>query len=114
MDRQLLDQASTALVPLSIEGQTVYLEVQDLGPRESAPGDEVEISGRRPSLEQVLDGLMGLARAMGAKLALSDASKVSVQFGCEFALESGTFVAVIGKASAKSTFSVGLEWTRPQ
>jgi hypothetical protein len=41
------------------------------------------------------------------------AHKVSVEFGCEFAVESGGFIAVIGKASAKSTFTVGLEWTKP-
>jgi hypothetical protein len=35
------------------------------------------------------------------------------RFGCEFALESGSFVAVVGKASAASTFSVELEWDKP-
>jgi hypothetical protein len=110
---ELVDETATALVPLDVEGQSVYLEVRALGPAGAEVGDEEEISGRRPSLDQVLDGLMGLARAMGAKLQQSDASTVTVQFGCEVALETGTFVAVIGKASTKSTFTVGLEWTKP-
>jgi len=108
----LVDRTATALVPLDVEGQVVYLEVRELGSPAPESGDEKEIFGRRLCLDQVLDGLLGLARAMGAKLQQSDASKVSVQFGCEVALETGTFVAVIGKASTKSTFTVGLEWTR--
>ncbi|MFI6251705.1 CU044_2847 family protein [Streptomyces sp. NPDC051016] len=101
------------LIPLDVEGQTVYVAVQALELTATGPGVESEIASRRPTLEQALDGLMGLARAMGARLQESNASKVTVQFGCEFALESGTFVAVVGKASARSTFAVGLEWERP-
>jgi hypothetical protein len=35
------------------------------------------------------------------------------EFGCEFAVESGTLVAVVGKASGRSAFKVGLEWSAP-
>lgn len=98
------------LVPLQVEGQLVYLSAQELGPPR---GEEDEIAWRPPTLEQALDGLMGVARAMGARLQQSDASKVTVEFGCEFAVESGAFVAVIGKASGRSAFKVALEWTAP-
>ena len=43
----------------------------------------------------------------------TDASKVSVQFGCEVLVESGQFVAVIGRASSKAAITVGLEWDKP-
>jgi hypothetical protein len=99
------------LVPLSVDGQVVYLTAR-LAPGAVRPGEEGEISSRRPTLEQALDGLTGIARTLGARLRDSDADKMNVEFGCEFALESGSFVAVIGKASAKSTFKVGLEWSK--
>ncbi|SOE08029.1 CU044_2847 family protein [Streptomyces sp. Ag109_G2-15] len=113
--QQSSQEGTETLVPLTVEGQTVYLSVRSLGPGAGypAPGEESDISARRPTLEQALDGLMCLARAMGARLQQSGASKAIVQFGCEFALESGTFVAVVGKATAKSTFTVGLEWEKP-
>jgi len=106
------NHVATALVPLEVGEHAVYLEVRELGEAELPAGEEREIFGGRPSLDQVLDGLTGLARAMGARLQQSDASTVRVQFGCEVALETGMFVAVIGKASARSTFTVALEWNK--
>ncbi|MFG1710898.1 CU044_2847 family protein [Nonomuraea sp. M3C6] len=96
-------------VPVMVEGLRVYVEVREL----DAPGEERPIGIRPPTLEQALDGLMGVAKAMGARLRETGAGKASVEFGCEFALESGSLVAVIGKASGKSTFKVALEWTNP-
>lgn len=93
-------------VPVDVDGQRVYVWVEEVG-----GGEEQEIALRKPSLDQALDGLMGVVRAMGGRLRSTDASKVSVEFACEFAVESGAFVAVIGKASGKSTFKVALEWT---
>ncbi|MFI1106669.1 CU044_2847 family protein [Streptomyces physcomitrii] len=43
----------------------------------------------------------------------SEASKVTREFGCDMALESGALIAAIGKASAKSAFKVTLEWEKP-
>lgn len=105
------DNWREVLIPIDVDGQSVYLAVESTDERR--PGEESEISSRRPSLEQALDGLTAIARAMGARLRQSDATRVGVEFGCEFALESGSFVAVVGKASAKSTFKVTLEWSRP-
>jgi hypothetical protein len=95
-------------VPLSVDGQLVYLAVERSGSHE-----EEDVGWRPPTLERGLDGLMSVARAMGARLQQSDASRAVVEFGCEFAVESGSLVAVIGKASGKSAFKVTLEWTRP-
>ena len=102
------------LVPLDVEGQRVYVWAQEL-PQTAGAAErpENEIAWRPPTLEQALDGLMGVTRAMAVRLKQSDAEKVYVEFACEFALESGSFVAVIGKASGKSAFKVGLEWTKP-
>ncbi|MER5222900.1 CU044_2847 family protein [Streptomyces flaveus] len=111
--REVLGEREAVLVPVEVEGQTVYLAVQDRGYGSGVSGRESDIAARRPSLDEALDGLMGLARAMGTRLQQTDATKVTIEFGCEFVLESGSFVAVVGKASAKSSFLVGLEWDRP-
>lgn len=102
------------LVPVDVDGHTIMLSVRPDrrgGPR--AGEWEQDIVSRRPSLEALLGDLAAFARKLGSELRNTEASKVSVEFGCEFAVESGGFVAVIGKASAKSTFTVGLEWTKP-
>jgi hypothetical protein len=47
---------------------------------------------------------------VGEQARQSTASRVTLEFGCDIALESGSLVAAIGKASAKSAFKVTLEW----
>ncbi|MFC4530598.1 CU044_2847 family protein [Sphaerisporangium dianthi] len=101
-------------VPVVVDGVRVHMEVRATGARGSdGPGQEGPIGIRTPALEEALDGLMGVAKAMGARLRETGAAKASVEFGCEFAMESGSLVAVIGKAGGKSTFKVALEWTDP-
>lgn len=101
------------LVPLTVNGQPVYLSVQRLNAASSDASSEDEIAWRTPSLEQALDGLMGVVHMMGSKLQDSGASKVSIEFGCEFVMELGGLAAVIGKTSGKSAFKVALEWAEP-
>lgn len=98
-------------VPVDVDGHKIYF----WGEAERIPeglGDEVEIGARRLSLDGVLGDLSALASKISASLQSSSASRVTIEFGCEFALESGTIVAVVGKAASKSTFKVGLDWTR--
>lgn len=98
----------------TLDGHTVMLSVRSNHAGEPAAGEwEQEIVSRRPSLQVLLGDLAAVAREVGSQLQNTGADRVSVEFGCEFAVESGGFVAVIGKASAKSTFTVGLEWGKP-
>jgi len=106
-------EGETATVPVDVDGQTVYLTVRTLNTLGAGPDHEAPIAARIPRLEDALDALTGLARTLGSRLRRSDASRVVVQFGCEFVLESGSFLAVVGKASATSTFTVELEWVGP-
>jgi hypothetical protein len=99
-------------VPIEVDGHQVYLWV-DPGSASELTGEEREISAKRPDLRGALDDLSVVAAELAQRLRSLEASSVKVEFGCEFALESGKIVAVIGKASAKSAFKVGLEWTRP-
>ncbi|MGC9538130.1 CU044_2847 family protein [Streptomyces sp. UG1] len=96
---------------MTADGQTLYLSVQRLGA--TTGGSEREIAARRPTLEEAVDSLVGVARAVGARLQQTGSAKATVEFACEFAVESGTLVAVLGKATARSTFKVALEWVAP-
>ncbi|MFG2357264.1 CU044_2847 family protein [Streptomyces sp. NPDC048521] len=69
-------------------------------------GEEQEIGWRRPRLEPVLDGLTAVARAMGTRLQQTGAPKATVEFGCDVSFDTGQFLAVVGKASSKSTWKV--------
>jgi hypothetical protein len=100
------------LVPIEFDGHDVYIAARTIKSQDSGEDvEEYQIVAREPRLERVLDGLTGFARQVVTRLQATDASKVTVQFGCEIAVESGSFVAVIGKASSKSTMTVSLEWT---
>ncbi|MFI6967115.1 CU044_2847 family protein [Streptomyces sp. NPDC050255] len=101
-----------ALVPVMAAGQTVLLSVQRRG-RQSTPEGEREIAARRLSLDEAVDSLVGIARSVGQRLQETGSTKATVEFGCEFAVESGQLVAVLGKATARSTFKVALEWAAP-
>lgn len=106
------DLGGDVLIPLSVSGEKVYLAVKQLG-TPAAAEEESEIAARRPTLDDVVGGLSAFAGELSTKLRSSDAGKITIEFGCEVAVESGRFIAVIGKASAKSTFKVALEWTKP-
>jgi len=105
------------LVAVEVGGQRIYLSARQVRPavETAAEGEELEISARRrqPRLEQLPDGLAGFAQEIAGRLQSTDASKVSVQFGCEVLVESGQFVAVIGRASSKAGITVGLERDKP-
>jgi hypothetical protein len=105
---------NVTLVPISVGGQTVYLTTRELNITSGEPRNEREIADRQPRLEKMLAGLAQFTKEVVGTLQETGASKVSVEFGCDFALESGTFIAVIGKASSKSTLKVGLEWSKPE
>jgi NTP-dependent ternary system trypsin peptidase co-occuring protein len=102
------------LVPVEIDGLTLYVAARTVnGGGAAANADEHQIGARERRLEPVLAGMAGFARQVITSMQATDASKVTVQFGCEIAVESGSFVAVIGKASAKSTVTVSVEWATP-
>lgn len=105
---------ATSLVPVEVHGHRIMLSVREVGSRRGGPADEHEIAARAPKLEQMLDGVAVFAKEIAERMQDTDASRITVEFGCEIAVESGAFIAVIGKASGKSTLTVGLEWVKPQ
>ena len=101
------------MIPLEVGGCRILLTARDVAGSVLDDGGEREISGRRrPALEQVLDGVSAFAEEVVRRVQRTDADRITVTFGCEAVLESGSLVAAIGRASASSTFTVELEWSR--
>jgi Trypsin-co-occurring domain 1 len=113
----VLEQQGTdadELMSVEFDGHTIYLAVRTVDRVDPAPHvDERQIVARERRFEDALAGIAGFAKQVVGTMQTTRASKVTVEFGCEIAVESGSFVAVIGKASAKSTMTVSLEWTGP-
>ncbi|MEU2169486.1 CU044_2847 family protein [Micromonospora chersina] len=99
------------LVPLRVDGHLVYLSSSAIGRRTTS--DEVEVASRPATLDEALAGVAAFAERVAGTLREADVTRLSVEFNCEFAVESGKFVAILGKASAKSGVKVGLEWEKP-
>ena len=99
----------TTVIPVLAGGERAYVTVRRL----DAAGDEGEIAARVPSFDEVIGKITALAGGAVDGLRATGASKVILEFGCEIGIESGQLVAIVGKASGKSTFKVGLEWSSP-
>jgi hypothetical protein len=105
-------RSAESLVRLDLGEGAVFLAARQVSTRPE-PGTEREIADYQPRLEKALTGLADFARRLAGTLEDTGAEKVAIEFGCELALESGSFVAVIGKASTNATFKVALEWVKP-
>jgi Trypsin-co-occurring domain 1 len=103
--------SAVELVPLDLDGYRIVLAAVRIG---ADAGVETEIAASLPSVETALRGASAFARRVVEEFRQSGAARVRVEFGCEIAVESGTFLAVIGKATGRSTFTVGLEWDSAQ
>jgi hypothetical protein len=107
-------ESASRLVPVYVDGLKVYVLAQEVGVPQEVPGEEHEIASRQPRLEQVVEGMAAFAKQIAGRLQETDAAKIAVEFGCDIAVESGSFIAVIGKASASSSFKVSLEWSKTE
>ena len=103
----------TLMVKIQLkDGSQLYVEGQCL-----SPGDEEEhdIAGVVPRLDQVVQAVRGFATELGAAIKESGATKTSIEVGCEIGVEAGGgLVAIIGKATGKSSLKVAMEWSAPQ
>ncbi|WP_063780881.1 CU044_2847 family protein [Nonomuraea sp. SBT364] len=104
-------ESDSVIVPVRTSaGDLVHISATPI----SAPVDgEIELSSRDDKLKDALSALSGFAGDLVETLRELETSKMTVEFGCEFAVESGSLVAFIGKGTGKSAVKVTLEWTRP-
>lgn len=108
----MLAEDDDALVPVGVDGHAIMLSVQPnrLG-KPRADGWEQDIVA---PAAVVAGGTRRSGRGgpgTGVRLQDTGACRVSVGFGCEFAVESGGFVAITGTASVASAFKWG--WSGP-
>ncbi|WP_248963372.1 CU044_2847 family protein [Sphaerisporangium perillae] len=106
------------MVRLETSGDAVlYVEARELGPA-AYDDEERELSGMSGesmaaitgAVDDVTSALGTFAGQLQSTLAKSGATKYTVEFGCEIAVETGKVVAVIGKGSATSSLKVTMEW----
>ncbi|MEU4819924.1 CU044_2847 family protein [Micromonospora aurantiaca] len=100
----------SSVVPLHVDGHLIYLTGAVLDAHQGS--DEVDVASRPLDLDEALAALTAFATKVGDRLKQADVSRLAVEFSCEFAVESGKLVAVLGKGSTKSGIKVGLEWDR--
>jgi Trypsin-co-occurring domain 1 len=96
-----------AFIPSRLaDGTIVMLEVAQV-----ASTDEVEVSSSVPNLEPIWDTVSTIANTIGAKLSQAKAKKAVVEFGIEFAAESGGLTALLVKGTGKANVKITLEWS---
>lgn len=90
-------------IVLEVEGHQVLVSVDDQAPSDE---DESPVAFRRHALEPALRGAAKVARMAADQFGEQGCTEVTVEVGLEFAVESGTLLAVLGKASSTSTLTV--------
>ena len=101
------------VIPLDLGGRRVLMVTRPSSISQVGfDDDEQEVSGRKPRLDRVIDGLSAFAEQIVNKFDTADASRVALTFGCDVVMESGNLVALVGQASATASFTIELEWTR--
>ncbi len=94
------------LVSVDIDGTRAFVSVVG-----SSGQEEVSTRGAL-DLQAAFDASAGAARKAITAVSDLEWTSAKVTLGVEFALESGSLVAVFGKANAKSSISIELEFIR--
>ena len=101
---------------LTAEQQQVYIRANIISPSNEPDAshdiyDERELAGKPHTIREALKGVNALVEDLKSQLEGLSAQRMAVEVGLEFALESGHLVAIVGKASGKSSIKVTLEWS---
>jgi len=72
--------------------------------------EEQELAGGPKSVSGALQGISALAADLKNQVGGLKPARTSIEIGLEFALESGHLVAILGKATGKSSVKLTLEW----
>jgi hypothetical protein len=97
----------TTAVPVRLsDGNTVYVEVRDLGGREKVS------DLKNLSFENVMVSIEKLGSEITGVLKRLEPQKATVELGFEIVAESGQLSALLVKGSGKANIKVSLEWTK--
>ncbi|TQJ89978.1 CU044_2847 family protein [Streptomyces sp. SLBN-31] len=104
----------TTITPVAVDGGVLYIEATSLhGASETGGGtwsEDEEVASVIPDLSSVTAALSGFASQVTQALRQARPDKVTLEFGCELAIEPSGLSVLIAKGSAKSNLKVTLEW----
>ena len=97
------------------EEEQVHIRADIISPNGELGGsadqyNERELAARPHAIGDALKGVNALVKDLKSELQGLSAKRMAVEVSLEFALESGHLVAIVGKASGKSSIKVTLEW----
>ncbi|MGW0772007.1 CU044_2847 family protein [Streptomyces sp. NPDC002676] len=102
------------ITPVAVDGGVLYIEATSLPgvpeAQDSAWSEDEEVADVVPDLSSVTAALSGFASQVTQALRQARPDKVTLEFGCELALESSGLSVLIAKGSAKSNLKVTMEW----
>lgn len=96
----------TQQIPVEVDGTVVLVEAVTHG------GDE-EIAGvGLPSFSAAWKPVAKIAKEISKSLEDIQPKRVSVEFGCEFAVEAGQLTALLVSGSGSGSVKITLEWEK--
>ena len=94
------------LIPVEVEGSTILIEAVVLG------GEEEIAGAGKPSFAVVWQSVTKVARELATSLNQVKPDRATIEFGCQFAIESGQLTALLVSGSATGSIKVTLEWVK--
>lgn len=111
-------ELETKFLPIELaNGVVIRVEATQIGESTNREqpliGEEIEsdVSLNIQPLKEVTDAIEGIAGTIKASFDKVKPTKASVEFGVDFAYESGQLTAMIVKGSGKVNLKITLEWS---
>ncbi|MEU4387487.1 CU044_2847 family protein [Promicromonospora sp. NPDC023805] len=100
-------------VRVRVGEHTVLVMAEAIGDSGARLEGESPVSERTPRMEEAIAAAASAAEEAARAFLAGGIASVTVEIGIEFAIESGSLIAVIGKASSKSSIKVIANYERP-
>lgn len=96
----------TDIVPVDVDGTTILVEaIVHGGEEEIASGIPLSFTGAGVAVKSI-------TKHITSALADAKPKKATVEFGCEFAVESGQLTTLLVNGSGKGSLKIILEWQK--
>jgi len=92
------------------DGTEMYIQATVVG--KSATSSEQDVAHKLPSFSQAMKSLEGMATSLTNIWDKAKPTSASVEFGLEFAWDSGELLAWLVDSSATASMKIRLEWNK--
>jgi Trypsin-co-occurring domain 1 len=92
------------------DGTVMYIQATAVG--RSATSSEQDVANKLPSFSQAMKSLEGMATSLTSIWEKAKPTNASVEFGLEFAWDSGELLAWLVDSSATASMKIRLEWNK--